>query len=486
MFPSLIDWFMPTQRLVNRTDKGLARVFVFTHIFGPTMAQPMWIYIWLVSGKLAGTVAVLMACTAAFWTLAFLLRRTANIQLVSMLSFQLLALTSLFASYHFGGFNSPFLQWLIVSLLLGLFYHAKNSVLVLTIFFAYVLAFGSLVWWFAPQNQLPVEQLEVLRWLSVASAAIYMTWMALYYSRVVGLRAELESEFERSRETFHQLQEARARKEALVRRRAKFFSKISHELRTPLNAIIGYSEILIEELDDRKEIDPNSVRDVSRIMAAGKHLLSLVSRVLDSKMIASNEEHVDITAFSLGALCDEVVASALPMVEKNKNRFIVTCENRDYVLESDATRLRQIFLNLLSNAAKFTSQGVVRFELEIVQRETGEFLQVAVADTGIGMSAEAAARVFREYEQAEIDTARKYGGTGIGLPLSQQLCNLLGGDIALTSSPGQGSCFVAAVPAQYRATSELRQQPHRVSAASQPSLNPSARHSFGDLAGLPT
>jgi signal transduction histidine kinase len=357
---------------------------------------------------------------------------------------------SLFASYHYGGFNSPFMPWLIVSLLLGLFYQSKDAAAILAVFVLDVLFFIFLIASSPSESRVPIEQLSVLGWLSIASATTYVTWMAHYYSRVVGMKSELEAEAERSRKTFIRLEEARTKTEQMVRTRARFFSKISHELRTPLNAIIGYSEILIDDLEDSGRGDDPRVRDVSRIMTAGRHLLSLVSRVLDSKSIENNEEFVDTSSFRLGDICDEVVATALQMVEKNGNRLVIRCAERDYLLFSDSTRLRQVFINLLSNAAKFTSNGIVKLEFDVIEQDSGDILRAAVADTGVGISEEGISRIFRDYEQAEADTVAKYGGTGIGLPLSQHFCRLLGGEITVTSRPGQGSCFTAWVPARYR------------------------------------
>jgi signal transduction histidine kinase len=449
MIWKLVAWFVPAEKLVNRTDRELASSFVFTHVFGPLSAQPMWVYLWSISG-FDSTVVVLFLATSCFWLLPFLLRLTGRVRLAAMLSFQLLAMTSLFASYHYGGFNSPFMPWLIVSMLLGFFYLNKEARAVLAVFGLDVLAFVALVSLHPSESRVPVEQLTVLGWLSITSATIYVTWMAWTYSRIVGMRSELEAEAERSRVTFVRLEEARGRTEELVKTRARFFSKVSHELRTPLNAIIGYSEILIEDLEDSGNEDDTRVRDVSRIITAGKHLLSLVSRVLDSKSIEKNEEYLDISRVRLGELCDEVVATALPMVEKNGNRFTIHCVQSDYVLTSDATRLRQVLINLLSNAAKFTSNGVVKLELDVIDEESGDILRAAVVDTGVGISEEGISRIFRAYEQAEADTVAKYGGTGIGLPLSQHFCRLLGGEIAVASRPGQGSSFTAWVPAHYR------------------------------------
>ena len=451
---ALIDWFIPAEVRSSRTDWELARTFVFTHIFGPLIAQPLWIYLYAIAPQAGSQLITLALAICSFWALPFALRATGNMWLVSLVSFQGLAMTSLFGSYHYGGFSSPFLPWLVVSLLLGLFYLSKNTGLVLSLFVLDIAAFLAVVLHRPLPDQIPVAELSVLGWLSIGSATIYMTWMALYYSVVVGLRAEFEFEAERSRATSLQLERARAKAEETGRARARFFAKMSHELRTPLNAIIGYSDILLEELEDapqgedRRAEDVTRInQDVTRINAAGKHLLSLVSNVLDSDAIERDETRVEPVTFTLGDLCDEVVATALPVVEKNGNRFVAFCPHRDRSVRTDPKMLRQVIINLLANAGKFTSNGVVKLDLRLEGDPREPRLRAIVSDTGIGIPSATLSRLFTDYEQGDASVGANFGGTGIGLALSRRLCRLLGGEISVSSRPGQGSRFAATLPA---------------------------------------
>ena len=452
MASKLIDWFIPAKVRSNRTDWELARTFVFTHVFGPLIAQPLWIHLLAISPRPGSQLAVLACAICAFWALPFALRATGDMWLVSLVSFQGLAMTSLYGSYHYGGFASPFLPWLVVSLLLGLFYLSKNTALVLALFVLDLAAFLAVVWRRPLPQEIPMEALGTLGWLSIGSATLYMTWMALYYSVVVSLRTELEAEAERSRATSRELERARAVAEETGRARARFFSKMSHELRTPLNAIIGYSDILLEDLGAEPGGGSARAKDVTRINAAGKHLLSLVSSVLDDDTIERGATRIEPAPFALGDLCDEVVANALPMVERNANRFVVVCPRREARAHTDAQKLRQIVINLLSNAGKFTSRGVIELVLDLDLDGPGEDeLCAVVSDTGIGISEEALSRLFTEYEQADASVVAAFGGTGIGLALSRRLCVLLGGDIAVSSAPGRGSRFTVRVPARLEA-----------------------------------
>ena len=472
MIDKLTDRFIPPEARATRTDRELARTFVFTHLFGPLIAQPLWVYLYLISPDPGLPLAVLATAICGFWALPFALRLGRNMWLVSLLSFQGLAMTSLWGAYHYGGFNSPFMPWLVVSLMLGLFYLSKNARLVLALFAADVAVFLALIWRLPPPAIVPVEDLSVLGWLSISSATLYMTWMALYYAVVVKLRSEFETEAERSRAISIELERARAVAEATGRARARFFAKMSHELRTPLNAIIGYSEILIEDLEDDPDADPMRARDVGRISAAGKHLLSLVSSVLDADAIEHDGARVEVSPLTLGELADEVVANALPMVERGGNRLVVACEQRDAELVTDAKKLRQILINILGNAGKFTSKGVVELQLEVYDCLGEPQLRAVVADTGIGIEAGALGRLFTEYEQADAGVGARFGGTGIGLALSRRFCILLGGEISVTSAVGQGSCFTVTLPARFVPDEPTPERPPAIASSGGPSLTP--------------
>lgn len=437
-----IEWFIPPSVRTGRTDWELAKTFVFTHLAGPLMAQPLWIYLYVRLPDAGLELGVLAAAICSFWLLPFLLRWTGNLWLAGLISFQTLAATSLWGSYHYGGASSPFLPWLVVSLVLGLSYLLRNTRLVLAIFLADIAFFALMVELLPPPRAVPLEALSTLGWLSIGSATIYMAWMALHYSAVVSLRADLEAEAARSRATSVELEEARAVAEAMGQARSRFFTKMSHELRTPLNAIIGYSEILAEDLEEEGRGDDTRITDVNRINAAGKHLLSLVSNVLDADAIERDGTEIEHEVVRLGSLRDEVVASALPMVERDGNRFVVSCPDPERELVTDARKLRQILINLLSNAGKFTDHGVVRLELVV---EEGRLL-AAVTDTGIGIPAEAVPRLFTDYEQADATVGARFGGTGIGLALSKRFCELLGGEISVVSRLGAGSRFSVAIP----------------------------------------
>jgi len=237
------------------------------------------------------------------------------------------------------------------------------------------------------------------------------------------------------------LEHAAAAAEAANRAKSQFLANMSHELRTPLNAIIGYSEMVAEELDDAGLDDV--LPDVGRINAAGRHLLELVSGILDLSKIEAGKMEIDARPFDVAQLVEEVRSTVAPMVERNDNSLEVSISPRAGEMVSDALRVKQVLLNLISNAAKFTERGEISL---VVEATANERLTFAVRDTGIGMTPEQTRRLFKAFSQATDDTQKKYGGTGLGLVLSRKFCQMMGGDIAVASEAGVGTTFTVDLP----------------------------------------
>lgn len=443
-FVDIIDWFIPEADKAERAQLSLARNFVSSHMLGPILGQSISLFLYLSDPAPGFACWTVLACIWLFFTLPFIYRYTGNLQLVSLLSTENLAFASLFGSYYYGGVSSPLLPWLIISLLLGFFYLSERPLLVVGMFVCNIFCFieAYLVWGFP--TLVPPQNLATVGWISILSATIYMAWMAIYYANIISMRSEMEQETERHRETGIQLRRARDMAEMANRVKSIFLAKMSHELRTPLNAVIGFSEILLEDVDPR-DTTSRKRADLERINAAGKHLLSLVTDVLDLSKIEANSIELKIEEFDLNALVKEVIANVQPLVSENNNRLIVKCEDQLGTVLTDPTKLRQVALNLLSNAAKFTKDGIITLTVQRRKRPAGDWIELQVRDTGIGIAAPDLPRLFQNFGQATSETSNKYGGTGLGLALSQRLCALLGGGITAASELGQGSCFTVRV-----------------------------------------
>jgi signal transduction histidine kinase/CheY-like chemotaxis protein len=230
------------------------------------------------------------------------------------------------------------------------------------------------------------------------------------------------------------------------RTKSAFLANMSHELRTPLNAIIGYSEMLQEEAQDTG--NEGAVPDLRKIHGAGKHLLALINDILDLSKIEAGKMELFLETFEVRALVDEVRSTIHPLIDKNGNTLEVDCPPDVAEMHGDVTRVRQVLLNLLSNASKFTEGGTVRLEVRREEKPEGDWLSFRVIDTGIGMTPEHLSKLFRAFSQADASTSRKYGGTGLGLVISRRFAQMMGGDVTVTSTYGHGSTFTVRLPAR--------------------------------------
>jgi PAS domain S-box-containing protein len=244
-----------------------------------------------------------------------------------------------------------------------------------------------------------------------------------------------------------ELQLARQAAEAANSAKSQFLASMSHELRTPLNAIIGYSEMLEEEAQDTGQA--GFVPDLQKIRSAGRHLLSLINDILDLSKIEAGKLELFPETFDVRTTIGEVATTVAPLVEKNGNRLEIRCADGVGSMHSDLTRTRQVLLNLLSNACKFTEHGVIGLAAERERAADGsEWVVLRVSDSGIGMTPQQMAKLFEAFAQAEASTARNYGGTGLGLAITRRFCRMMGGDVTVESAPGRGSTFTARLPAR--------------------------------------
>jgi signal transduction histidine kinase len=242
---------------------------------------------------------------------------------------------------------------------------------------------------------------------------------------------------------FDEIQEKNRQLAEASEHKSQFVSSMSHELRTPLNAIIGLTEMMVKNaarFGTEKAQEP-----LQRVNRAGTHLLDLINQVLDLSKIEAGKLELNPQTVQLRRLIDEVIGTAGQLAEQNKNRLVVDTQENLGALTVDAMRLRQILLNLLSNACKFTKAGEVRLAARKVSNGSN-FVEFAVSDTGIGMTAEQQAKLFEEFSQADATTAQKFGGTGLGLAITRKLARMMGGDVTVTSEPGKGSVFTVRLP----------------------------------------
>jgi signal transduction histidine kinase len=242
---------------------------------------------------------------------------------------------------------------------------------------------------------------------------------------------------------FDEIQDKNRQLQMASENKSQFVSSMSHELRTPLNAIIGLTEMMVTNaarFGTEKAMEP-----LQRVNRAGTHLLGLINQVLDLSKIEAGKLELNPQTVQLAPLIDEVVGTARQLADQNKNRLTAEVSDDLGSLTVDPMRLRQVLFNLLSNACKFTKEGEVKLRASRV-RNGRDWIELAVVDSGIGMTAEQQARLFEEFSQADKTTAQRFGGTGLGLAITRKLARMMGGDVTVKSEPGKGSVFTVRLP----------------------------------------
>jgi signal transduction histidine kinase len=252
---------------------------------------------------------------------------------------------------------------------------------------------------------------------------------------------------------FDEIQDKNRQLAAASENKSQFVSSMSHELRTPLNAIIGLTDMMVSNaarFGTEKAVEP-----LQRVHRAGTHLLGLINQVLDLSKIEAGKLELNPQTVQLASLINDVISTAGQLAEQNKNRLVVDVQEDLGPLTVDPMRLRQILLNLLSNACKFTKEGEVALRGRRVSNGR-PWIELSISDTGIGMTPEQQEKLFEEFTQADATTAQRFGGTGLGLAITRKLARMMGGDVTVTSETGKGAVFTVRLPVHTNTYSSMR------------------------------
>ena len=444
----LVNYFIPPAIAADRDARNRAHVFLVSHILGPFIGNVVPIALYVLDPAPGYDVAVLALSITAFWIFPFVLRAGAPYNPLALVSIQNLIFCILWSCYFYGGVTSPTLPWVLVIPLLAFFYLGPSKslrLIVMAMFTANLAIFSSFyLYGYHLKNDLPVHAMQGLGLVSTIAASLYVAMMALYYAKIQASQTELESEMRQHMATAAALRQATEDAERASAAKAEFLAKMSHELRPPLNAVIGYSQILLEDAED--DGDRQSIADLNKIHGAGQHLLKLVNEVLDLSKIEAGKMELDLQETNLAALMAQIVQATTPTVESKGNEIICRIAPDLGTALCDANKFLNMTGQLLDNAAKFTRNGKVEFVALRNHDASSDELVVQVIDSGIGIAADQITHLFEKFTVADDSSTSKYGGTGLGLALSQKLCKLMGGEISVESEIGKGSRFTIRMP----------------------------------------
>ncbi len=463
----VLDWFIPEKLKTEAETLRRVRTFLVSHLFGPFLGHTISLFILVLDPRPGVAWFTFFAAITLFWAYPLALKFTGWYVPLALLSVQNLIFCILWGCYQYGGLSSPLLPWVITVPLLAFFYLGSGkwarlfviSIIVTNLFLLFVFSDGGRSF---PEH-VPLTSLSGLGIISTICAAAYVSMMALYYGSIVSSQSELEHEVLGRLETAERLREATREAERANQAKSEFLAKMSHELRTPLNAVIGYSAILLEdaEVSEREQ----QCMDLRKIQEAGEHLLSLINDLLDLSKLDAGKMDLYIETIDLPSLIADVAAGCQAKIAANANTLHIECQGDLPGMQTDSTKLAQALSNLLGNAAKFTRNG----SIELSAKGDGHWVEIAVRDNGIGIDRRRVATLFENFDEDESATTSKYGGTGLGLPLSRKLALLMGGDLLVESELGHGSCFTVRLPfSQSSGSSPDTVQESSVESASRP------------------
>jgi signal transduction histidine kinase len=445
----LVNYFIPPEIMADREARKRANVFLISHILGPFIGNVVPGTIYFIDPNPGYQIVVLAISITSFWVFPFLLKAGVPYNPLALASVQNLIFCILWSCYFYGGVTSPTLAWVLTIPLLAFFYLGSSARLRVIVIGLFVVNLAIFVGFYQDEypptkGDLPAAAMQGLGLISTIAAAIYVAMMALYYAKVQTSQGELESEMRQHMATASELRLATIEAERAGAAKAEFLAKMSHELRTPLNAVIGYSQILIEDAQD--EGDVQSVADLAKILTAGEHLLKLVNEVLDLSKIEAGKMELDLQEIVLADMLNEIVAVAETAAAKSGNKIFCNIGPNLGTSLCDPVKLRNVLTELFDNAVKFTHDGTIDLVAECVPDDAADQLVIHIIDTGIGIAPDQISGLFEKFTVVDDSSTSKYGGTGLGLALSQKLCKLMGGEIFVESELGKGSRFTIRMP----------------------------------------
>jgi signal transduction histidine kinase len=449
------DGFIPANLAANRESREKARIFLYSHLFGPFIGNTVPLSLCLFDKTVDYRVVVLSASITGFWAFPPLLRAFGQYyNLLSVLSVQNLIFCILWSCYYYGGLSSPTVAWILTIPLLAFMYvgHSARMRYVLIAQFAAntALYYGICQTFVPPQMTLAEPALESLGLVSTVAASLYVTMMAIFYANALASQVELRTEVEQHLVTAAELVAATEEARRGGAAKSDFIARMSHELRAPLNAIIGYSEILLEDSDAAQ--DPTSVADLERIRSAGHYLLKLVNRILELSRAEAGGTEIVKDWVDAGDLVQSVIRDIEPLAAKSGDTITFAKQGELGLINTDSVKLKQVLTNILENAAQYTRDGAITVTASRIRVEGGDRITISVADTGPGIEPERLPYLLNDFETFDDDDHRSVGGAGLGLALSKKFCDLIEAKLSVESEVKHGAVFTVTLAVAASAT----------------------------------
>ena len=445
---NFVDRFIP-DTVVNDVDmRKQARIFLYSHLFGPFIGNTVPLALYYFDPKPGFQVTILAVSITGFWIFPFLLRAFGHYYLLATISIENLIFCILWSCYFYGGVTSPTLPWVLTIPLLALFYVGSSPRMRLAVLALFAGNLAGFLYLYNvvghPASSMPFSAMQGLGMVSTVATSLYVAMMALFYANALAAQVELGAEMREHMAKATELRTAAKEAQRAGTAKSDFLAKFSHELRTPLNAVVGYSEMLLEDMNAASESE--AIADVRKIHAAGHFLLKLVNEILDLTKIEAGKMEVNFETVDLQALIGRVGERHRPLARQNGLDLIVSCDPGLGTMMTDPAKLESALGQLVDNAIKFTREGRITVTAARAAGQTGEEAVISVRDTGIGIAPERFGSLFEQFNLAADTSASKYGGTGLGLAISKKISNLLGGDLSIESKINVGSCFSIKIP----------------------------------------
>ena len=446
VFP-LLDWFIPKPLRSDAAVYRRARMYLVTHLFGTPLGFLLALYFYVLDPQPGPAFWMLTALVAAFYIYPFMLRVVGSLTILAPISVQRFTFVILFGAFHYGGVSSPFFPWLgIVPLAATLYLSRRLRLLSLLLIGVQILVFYAIHALGVPlPEHVPAATLSTVGIISALCTCVFVSAMSLYYASIVTAQEEeLKCEVEKHRATEVKLRRAKDDAERADRAKSAFLANTSHELRAPLNAIIGFAEVIRSETFGPVN-NPRYLEYLKDIYDSGRHLLRIINDILDLSKIEAGKATLDREEkVQLAAVIEAPVRMIQPQADADSIRIVLDLEPGLPLVVGSERMLQQVFINLLSNAVKFTpSHGVVTVH---AHRTADGGVVVVITDSGIGMTDADIDLAMTVFGQVDNDLARRYSGTGLGLPLAKAIVELHRGTIEIESYPGRGTTVTVALP----------------------------------------